>query len=299
MTGQTTADTRASDAPGAGDEIDLIELLRSLWDSRYTIIGFTLVFACLGVTYALLATPWYKAEITLAPKQQEIPGGISAQLGGLASLAGLGGMGDDKSVEAIATIGSRELARAFIEAHDLVPRIFHAQWDAAAGRWKEDDPEKWPDVRDAIKFYQEEMVAVSQDRKTQLITLSVTWTDPDEAAAWASELVERVNNQMRTRAAREAEANLKYLNKELAATNVVNLQQSISRLIETEMQKLMVARNSEDYAVRTIDAAQIPKRPDRPKKPIVAVLATIAGGLLSLVWLGLRHVYRQFRLQGA
>jgi uncharacterized protein involved in exopolysaccharide biosynthesis len=299
MTGRNETGTAAAEMQGADDEIDLIELLRNLWDARYTIIGFTVVFACLGVAYALMATPWYKAEITLAPKQRDMPGGISAQLGGLASLAGIGATGGDRSVEAIATLGSRELAQAFIEEHDLVPRIFHTRWDAAAGRWKGDDPDKWPDVRDAILFYQKNMLAVTQDRKTQLITLSLTWTDPDEAAAWANELVARVNNQMRTRAAREAEANLKYLNKELAGTNVVDLQQSISRLIETEMQKLMIARNSEDYAVRTIDAAQVPKRADRPKKPLVVVLATMAGGLLSLVWLGLRHVFRLLKEQPA
>lgn len=280
---------------GFDDEIDLFELVRTLWESKLTILCFTVLFAAAGTAYALLATPWYKADVVLAPVEKDLRSSLTAQLGGLAAIAGIGGAGDNKSIEAIATLTSRELASDFIEDHGLIQRIFESRWDAKAGRWKADDPDHWPDVRDAILFYQTKMVTVTQDRKTQLITLTLRWTDPDEASKWASELVARVNEQMRARAEREAETNLAYLNKELATTNVVNLQQAISRLIETEMQKLMLARNSDDYAVRTIDAAQVPKRPESPKKALVVVLATLAGGFLSLVWLGALHLVRRFR----
>lgn len=280
---------------GFDDEIDLFELVRTLWAYKLTIIGFTVLFAAAGTAYALLATPWYKADVILAPTEKDLRSGLTAQLGGLAAIAGIGGRGDDKSIEAIATLTSRELASDFIEDHGLIQRIFAEGWDAQAGRWKAEDPKRWPDVRDAILFYQKKMVSVTQDRKTQLITLTVRWTEPEEASAWATELVARVNEQMRARAEREAETNLAYLNKELATTNVVNLQQAISRLIETEMQKLMLARNSDDYAVRTIDAAQVPKRPESPKKAIVVILATLAGGFLSLVWIGGLHLFRRFK----
>jgi uncharacterized protein involved in exopolysaccharide biosynthesis len=226
--------------------------------------------------------------------------GISAQLGGLASLAGVSGIGGsagDRSVEAIATLQSRELAREFIRDHGLVQRIFHENWDSEAGRWKAQDPEDWPDERDAVKFFREGMLSVSQDRKTQLITLSFTWTDPEEAAAWATELVSRVNSRMGERAEVESEDNLRYLNEELSRTKVVTLQQSVSRLIEVEMQKLMMARNSDDYAVRTIDAAQVPKRRERPKRALIAVASTLAGGMLALLWVGGRHAFRQYQQQ--
>jgi uncharacterized protein involved in exopolysaccharide biosynthesis len=289
------ASATVSTDSGFDDEIDLFELVRTLWESKLTILCFTVVFAAAGTAYALFATPWYKADVVLAPTEKDLRSGLTAELGGLAAIAGIGGAGDDKSIEAIATLTSRELASDFIEDHGLIQRIFESSWDAEAGRWKAEDPDRWPDVRDAILFYQKKMVTVTQDRKTQLITLTLRWTDPDEASKWATELVARVNEQMRARAEREAETNLAYLNKELATTTVVNLQQAISRLIETEMQKLMLARNSDDYAVRTIDAAQVPKRPESPKKALIVVLATLAGGFLSLVWLGALHLFRRFR----
>ena len=282
------------------DEIDLIELFQIFWAEKLLIVIITAICSALGVTYALLATSWYKAEVTLAPTMADPMSGISSQLGGLASIAGIsgiGGAGDDRSIEAIATLNSRELAREFIEDYGLTQRIFHEQWDAAAGRWKAEDPEDWPDIRDAIEYFGKNILMVSQDRKTQLITVAVTWTDAKEAATWATELVSRVNSRMGERAEVESEDNLRYLNEELSRTKVVTLQQSVSRLIEVEMQKLMMARNSDDYAVRTIDAAQVPKRRERPKRALIAVASTLAGGMLALLWVGGRHAFRQYQQQ--
>lgn len=284
------------------DEIDLIELFKIFWAEKLLIVFLTAIGSGLGVAYALLATEWYKAEVTLAPTVVDPMSGISAQLGGLASLAGIGGLGGsagDRSVEAVATLTSRELARDFIEDHDLIQRIFEDEWDPASQRWRAEDPEDWPDARDAVKFFLEDMLSVTQDRKTQLITLSLTWTDPKEAAAFATELVARVNSQMGKRAEVESEDNLRYLNEELTRTKIVTLQQSVSRLIEVEMQKLMMARNSDDYAVRTIDAAQVPKRRERPKRAVIAIASTLASGMLALLWVGGRHAFRQSQQQSA
>ncbi|MGA0841152.1 MAG: Wzz/FepE/Etk N-terminal domain-containing protein, partial [Pseudomonadales bacterium] len=109
------------------NEIDLIELFKIFWADKFLIVFITAIGSGLGVAYALLATEWYKAEVTLAPTVADPMSGISAQLGGLASLAGIGGIGssgDDRSIEAIATLNSRELAREFIEDHGLTQRIF-------------------------------------------------------------------------------------------------------------------------------------------------------------------------------
>ncbi|MCI6989609.1 MAG: Wzz/FepE/Etk N-terminal domain-containing protein [Campylobacter sp.] len=43
------------------DEIDLIELFKTLWDGRIVIAICVAVFVVLGVIYILVATPWYKA----------------------------------------------------------------------------------------------------------------------------------------------------------------------------------------------------------------------------------------------
>ncbi|CZE49318.1 Wzz/FepE/Etk N-terminal domain-containing protein [Campylobacter geochelonis] len=44
------------------DEIDLFELIKTLWSYRYKIVVTTACFFILGFIYTLIATPWYKAN---------------------------------------------------------------------------------------------------------------------------------------------------------------------------------------------------------------------------------------------
>lgn len=67
------------------DDIDLLALVGTLWDSRWLIIAFTVVFAAVGVAYAPLATPIYRASslVQVEEKQGGLPGmdDISSLLG--------------------------------------------------------------------------------------------------------------------------------------------------------------------------------------------------------------------------
>ncbi|WP_167619045.1 Wzz/FepE/Etk N-terminal domain-containing protein [Maribellus sediminis] len=69
------------------DEIDLIALAKTLWDSRKFIIKTVLVFAVLGVAVALLSPKEYTASSTMVPQLSD----SSNKLGGLSSLAAMAG----------------------------------------------------------------------------------------------------------------------------------------------------------------------------------------------------------------
>ncbi|MGH8239650.1 MAG: GNVR domain-containing protein, partial [Steroidobacteraceae bacterium] len=88
---------------------------------------------------------------------------------------------------------------------------------------------------------------------------------------------------------RDAEANLAYLQKELATAQMVALQESIGRLIEGELQSLMLAKGNEEFAFRVIDPAVAPKWRSRPRRLQIVVLSIIAGGLLGCMIVFARH----------
>ena len=83
------------------DEIDLLELIRTLLQAWKTIVGITIVCVGLAVAYALYAPEVFKAETLLAPASEEKSGASSAlsQFGGLAAMAGISIPGDS-NVEA-------------------------------------------------------------------------------------------------------------------------------------------------------------------------------------------------------
>lgn len=275
----------------ADDEISLRELWDILWRGKWLVIVLTALFAGGSVVYAMQAEEWYRAEVLLAPADEKSTSALGGQLGGLAALAGVTVGGGD-SAEAVAVLESRELARNFIEDRNLLRVFFLEDWDSGAGKWLGDDPEDWPEIRDAVKYFHENILSVNQDPRSGLVTVAIEWIDPEDAADWANNLVRRLNSRLRERALAEAETNVDYLRSELNQTNVITLQQSIGRLLESELQKLMLARGNEEFAFKVIDAASPPRDRVRPKRALIAVVGTLLGGMLGVFVVFIRHAMR-------
>jgi len=72
----------------SSDEIDLIELIRHLWNGRKLIIKITGAFIILGLIIALASPKQYKVEVRMLPESKSSTGGAAALL---SSLGGLGG----------------------------------------------------------------------------------------------------------------------------------------------------------------------------------------------------------------
>jgi uncharacterized protein involved in exopolysaccharide biosynthesis len=267
-------------AEAGNDRNNLADIWQALWQGKWLILAITLAFSAAGVTYALLATQWYRAEVLMLVTNNRSSNSLMShlgQFGGLASLAGINIGTTNENTEPMAVLKSKEFAQAFIEEQHLIPVLLAHKWDARAGRWKDPNPKKWPDIRDAVRYFDSGVRKVQEDKKTGLVGLSIEWTDPKVAADWANMLVERINDRMRQRALAEAEANVSYLQQELSASNIVNMQQSTGRLLESEMEKLMVARGNKEFAFRIIDHAAVPKWRSLPNRPQVAILAFITG----------------------
>jgi uncharacterized protein involved in exopolysaccharide biosynthesis len=261
----------------------LRELTQRLWDGRWTIIGVTLLCALASVAYALMAQEWYRAETVLAPSDEKSMPDLLGSLGGLASLAGVS-IGGGGSEEPVAVLRSREFTSKFIEDLSLTTVLFSRKWDAANQRWKPSDPEDWPDTRDAVTYFDRYIRSVSIDKKSGMVTLSIRWTDPNEAADWANKLVERLNARMRERALEESTRNVAYLQAEIARTGVVSLQQSIGRVLEGEMQRLMLAKGNPEFSFRVIDPATPPRRRSEPRRAFIVIATTLLGGAFAVAW---------------
>jgi uncharacterized protein involved in exopolysaccharide biosynthesis len=262
----------------------LRELWDILWGDKLIIIAITALFSLSAIAYALLAVQWFKAEVVLVPAKSGK--GLPGQLGGLAGLASLAGVsiGDKgESIEALAVLRSNDFVRSFINERKLLPVLFADQWDKAGRRWKSTNPKDWPDDRDAVRYFQRSICQVTNDQLTGLVTVSIEWTDRETAAEWANALVARLNERMRQRVLVESERNVKFLRDELAAADMPTLQQSISRLLESELQTLMLARGNQEFAFRVVDRANIPKWRSRPKRTLLVCAATLGGGIFAVV----------------
>jgi uncharacterized protein involved in exopolysaccharide biosynthesis len=276
---------------------DSSSVVMAAWRGRWLILAFIVAFGLLSVAYALLATEWYEAEVVLTPTGTKNTQGLANALGslggGLGALAGLAGisLGGQSTAEPIGVLKSGEFAREFIEEQGLLHVLLADKWDAKAGRWKQTNPRKQPDIRDAVRYFDKHVLTVREDKRTGLFTVDIEWKSADVAAAWANRIVDRLNDQMRARALQEAQANVDYLRNELARTNVVSVEQAISKLLENEMQKVMVARGNKEFAFRVVDPAAVPKWRSWPKRTVVVALGILAGGLAGLIAVFARQSY--------
>ncbi|MDX9846002.1 MAG: Wzz/FepE/Etk N-terminal domain-containing protein, partial [Tenuifilaceae bacterium] len=73
----------------ASDEIDLIELIRHLWNGRKLIIKITAAFIALGLIIALTSPKQYKVEVRMLPEMKSSSSGGASAL--LRQFSGLGG----------------------------------------------------------------------------------------------------------------------------------------------------------------------------------------------------------------
>ncbi|HDX8379443.1 polysaccharide biosynthesis tyrosine autokinase [Aeromonas salmonicida] len=81
----SSVSSRQSNAAVENDEIDLGRLLGYLIDGRWWIVSITVLFMLIGVSYALLATPIYKANALLQVEKQASG---TALLGNMADMLG-------------------------------------------------------------------------------------------------------------------------------------------------------------------------------------------------------------------
>jgi hypothetical protein len=144
-------------------DIGLIDLWHVLWDGKWWIAAITGLFIITSVIYALTATEWYSADVLLVPADERAVqglGALSGQLGGLASLAGVT-VGGGNSVEPLAVLNSRGLAQEFIEDGDLLTVLFADDWNSESNTWDIENPEDWPDIRDAVERFDKHVLTRS------------------------------------------------------------------------------------------------------------------------------------------
>jgi uncharacterized protein involved in exopolysaccharide biosynthesis len=266
------------------EEIDLLELIRALLEAWKTIVGITIICVGLAVAYALNVPVVFKAETLLAPATEEDPSASSAlsQFGGLAAMVGISIPSDSNIDQVVATLKSRKFLRTYINQNNLIPVLFDDIWDADEQVWTVSSEEDEPTEQKAINHFKDNVLAISEPKKSELITLSISWKDPVVASQWANDLVEQLNVQLRKQAITDSQKRVGYLEQELAKTTLQDMRAVLYNLLESEKQKAMLANVNEDFALEVIDPAVVPEIPFKPNRQIIVVLGGLCGGFLGI-----------------
>ena len=292
------------------DEIDLRELFSVLWAGKTKIIAITAVFAVASVIYALSVPNQYKATALLAPAQSD-GGGLSGalgQLGGLASLAGVSIGGGESSESQIAQeiMKSWSFVEGFIADNDLAVEVYAAEgwskgsnelqinqdaYDSEGSEWLiEDDsgvvgpPSSWQ----LFKAFSER-VAVSEDKKSGLVSVSIEYYSPQIAKQWLDLYISAINKHMQARQVKKVSNNISYLEAQIGKTSIAEMREVFYTIIEEQTKNKMVAEASPDYAFVAVSPSMVPEEKSQPKRALICILGTLLGGMLSVLLVLVMH----------
>lgn len=292
-------------------EIDLGELFGVLWFSRIKIIAITGVFAFISAVYALSVPNLYKAEILLAPAQSDSSdlSGLSKEMGGLASLAGVN-IGQDKVSEtAIAqeVMTSWSFIESFIAKNNISIEVFATEgWDRESNELKFDDDifdvetQTWFVEDDntgeigpptSWKLFESflEKLSISEDKISGLVSLSIEHYSPEIAKQWSDLYLDAINSHMQKRQVAKVNNNLNYLQVQVEQTPMTEMREVFYNIIEEQIKDKMIAEASPEYVFVVVSPSMVPEEKSQPNRILILFLGTLVGGMLSLLYVLLRH----------
>lgn len=207
---ESTAQTNDRNPPvlrqdDSDDEIDLLKLWNSLWRRKWSILSLVLAVMMVAALAVLVVTPIYRAAATLLIEQK------AAKVVSIEQVYGLDGMGNEYLQTQFELLKSRALAERVVRQLNLTthpefdPRqqpepLIDLSWLRSALNFHKVVPVTLPgDLEDEAALSEAEIfdevvkqfmkvTSVSQQGKSQLVTISVEMADPRTAALAANAL---------------------------------------------------------------------------------------------------------------
>jgi uncharacterized protein involved in exopolysaccharide biosynthesis len=277
-------DSTAQQTVPVGASMTVSDLASLLWKQKVIISITAAIVTALAIAAALIMQPVYKAQVTMLPVQggagEGVLSGLASELGGLAALAGFSGGTGTRKDEAVALLNSEAVIEQFIEDKKLLPLLFPDRFDPKTSKWTV-PADEIPTPQDAYRVFDRDVRRVIEDPIAGTVVLEILWPERETAAAWANEIVGRVNETMRRRTIAESQKSVKYLEEQLEETTMVELREVLFRVMQDQITTMTLANSREEFGLRVIDPAMAPgpKNFERPNRRLI-VFAGIVGGLM-------------------
>ena len=296
------------------DEIDIKKYFDIAWNGRKIILSFTIISSLISIIYSLTLSNYYISEslLTIRDAQDSRP---LSEYSGLASMAGINlpSSGSSSVFHTIEMIQSREFVRHLITFENVLPSIMAPHsYDKKLTKLifdidiYDEDTQKWtrkpsqetgikPSYLEAHKKLLKDMLSISHDEKTGLIFISVEHISPVFAKDFLSLVIKETNKINRKKDMDSSGKALNLLKKELSSTSILEIKQSINKLIESQLETQMMTSMHDEYLLITLDPPFVPETKSKPNRGIIVVLTTILAAMLSTVFLVLWNLYKEIK----
>jgi LPS O-antigen subunit length determinant protein (WzzB/FepE family) len=228
--------------------------------------------------------------------------GMLGQYSGMASLAGISlpSESGSKAQEAIARIESfKFFSHHFLPHIKLENLMAVKKWNQASNTLTYDESafnsesRQWlrnvkppkspiPSSQEAYAQYQE-IMSVSEDKKTSFVTLSVEHESPVIAQQWVEIMMDQIDQVMRDQDRQTALQSIEYLNSLAPTVNYEEIKKALSSLQQEQMKRLMMVEANENYIFKVLDSPIAPEMKVKPNRALIVILGTMLGMMLSVL----------------
>jgi uncharacterized protein involved in exopolysaccharide biosynthesis len=280
-------DSMHSSVESEEDAINLLDLLTTVVENLKLLIFGSLGAGVLALGISFLITPTFTAKTTMIPPSLAnsiTNAALRSELGGLSmgGAAGLGGL-----VGAVKSPGDQYIA--YMESNILRDQLI------VKYKLQERYDQKYlENTRKVLK----KNVKLTSDKKTGLITIEVDDHDPKFAADLANDYVESLSRMIGRMTLAEAKARRELLEQQITEATQKSYQSPMVRegVIQSLIREYESARLDEkrDHPfVVQVDPAQAPELKSKPKKALIAIIATLAAFFFLLIFVFVRQALQK------
>ncbi len=289
------------------EEININNLFKILLNNKYKLVTASLIFGIIVLSASLLLNEKYSSKMILKVEQSgdELSSIVGSQYGDLASLAGvsIGGGSEDLTAYAVALLQSNSFADNLmsfdgVKVNLMAAKKYNAEnqeiiidatiYDEKNNEWVRNPPYKRSITPSTLEIYEEVLkddLTVSLDRRSGFIEVTFTHISPFFAREFLNLILRQANELKRNNDYEEASKALNFLEESLQTTNQKELRDSLTKLIESQLQTLMLVDIREDYLLSAIEVPYLPEEEVFPPKVLLTFVGLILGFISMFIYL--------------
>lgn len=274
------------------DEIDLKELFLTIRKYLKKIIFFIIIILIITLIYVLTLPNIYKSEIILSPL-----GDNSKQVGGsLSSLAALAGVnlnskssGIDPFIMMETTLKDYDFNKKLIEKYNLYEKIENPKNEVFLFGFDFSDNEKEEELSKEEHIYNtiekiRNILSISQDKKTNLISLSATFSDRFFAKKLVDIYLKEIISYVKINDMKDLNNQITFYKNELNNVKDVALKEQLSKSLSSLLQKRVFSKANEYYFVSKLTDSRVSyiKEKTKPKRALILIVSFITSFILAI-----------------
>ena len=297
------------------DEIDLKDLLFTLWKGKIYVILVSIMSVFLAIYYLQSAERTYSVEYKLKPVGEIKNSPSLSRLGGFASLAGIqlptSSNNDFNIFKELIT--APEVSEIIFENKKIIREIFRSEWDETLNNYSRPpkskiqifvsdakklltgniDVDYMPPNPRRLAIFLNQNIQIGEDKDTGFLKFTSETSEPELILSLIIEATKASDKIMRQRYIDFSTEPLAFYKEKLRTARSREHREALAELIGKEEEKLMFASKGKHFIAEPYINPKISLYPTAPKPKLVLALSLVLGLFIGAALVLMRHAIKK------